>query len=589
MLQAEEEALERFGGQRPILNEDLLRTAAVRQYTVPYTDDNGARYELSVTYSDLHPYFRVEVMTDHRFGAHQQPFVGNLCLLRSGASEWDVGETAADMIAEQMPKLLADRTDEPSSHPSSSTTGGEDREPQGGTGAPGQRPLPHVEPYANYYRYEQAAVARVDGSWSELAEANGGRLEIGVEGSGDVRALRAAILQVLADDGTVLRQADPAVRRLFSGTIHGRWCRLPGPPDADGGQAVLDAAIAENPALAKPAFERIGTGSVDVVGVVFTDESHADQATGAVYQGDAWVFVVRGRDGSQLQAPNRQVRRKGASRGRTTPAATSVGPYLVRGLRAGPLDMTSRIPTLAAMSDRTVAIFGTGGLGAPSAVEFAKAGTGKLHLVDRDHLDPGNAARWPLGYAFAGHHKLQALHGHLAQHWPYTELELLGTSIGGVRVHGEGEPQWESISRIVADSDIVYDATAETGVNYFLSELARDHNVPYVVVAGTEGGWGGYVARFRPDPDEPCWTCLMHHLEDDPGMLPPADPDPATRNAWPAGCTDPTFTGTGFDVATIALAGVRLAASTLCETTERGYPSAEWHYARYRMTPRGVV
>jgi len=73
----------------------------------------------------------------------------------------------------------------------------------------------------------------------------------------------------------------------------------------------------------------------------------------------------------------------------------------------------------------------------------------------------------------------------------------------------------------------------------------------------------------------------MHYFITDPDMLPPADPDPATRNTWPAGCTDPTFTGTGFDVGTIALAGVRLTASTLCGNTEGGYPPAEWHYASY--------
>ncbi|MEX1112941.1 MAG: hypothetical protein WED32_00615, partial [Patescibacteria group bacterium] len=114
-----------------------------------------------------------------------------------------------------------------------------------------------------------------------------------------------------------------------------------------------------------------------------------------------------------------------------------------------------------------------------------------------------------------------------------------------------------------------------------LAELARDHDIPYVLVAATEGGWGGYVARFRPGADEPCWTCLMHYFTNDPNLLPPADPDPATRNTWPAGCIDPTFTGTGFDIATIALAGVRLASSTLCESTPGGYPPAEWHYARY--------
>jgi hypothetical protein len=75
----------------------------------------------------------------------------------------------------------------------------------------------------------------------------------------------------------------------------------------------------------------------------------------------------------------------------------------------------------------------------------------------------------------------------------------------------------------------------------------------------------------------------MHHEQENLGMIPSADPDPATRNVWPAGCTDPTFTGTGFDVATISLAGVRVATSTLCEGHADSYPTAEWDLAVYQF------
>ncbi len=40
----------------------------------------------------------------------------------------------------------------------------------------------------------------------------------------------------------------------------------------------------------------------------------------------------------------------------------------------------------------------------------------------------------------------------------------------------------------------------------------------------------------------------------------------------PRGCADPTFTGAGFDVATIALQGVRLVVGTLAGSIPGGYP-----------------
>lgn len=223
---------------------------------------------------------------------------------------------------------------------------------------------------------------------------------------------------------------------------------------------------------------------------------------------------------------------------------------------------------------------GAGGVGAPSAIEFAKAGVGTLAIVEGDIVEPGNAPRWVMGYEAAGLHKLDALRRLIRSNWPYTKLEPIGWQLGSVR-STEKRPDWERLKDVLADADLIYDATAETGVNYFLSEGAKELGLPLVVASATEGGWGGRVVRFRPGNDEACWTCLMQHELDDPRLIPPADPDPATRQVWPAGCTDPTFTGTGFDIAAVAMTGVRLAVSTLCEGRGDSYPAAEWDLATF--------
>lgn len=552
LLREEEADLERLGGRPPILNQDLLRIARVRQYDVPYTF-NGTTYPLTVTYSDFHPFFRVEVTTTHSFRTHQHPFAGNLCLIRGGTWNWNVDETAAQLIESQMPLLLADNAEHPHARHAPNDNKRND----------------HVEPFVGYYTYAPRAAIRVDGGWPDVKEAERGTLVIGLDRPPDPDALRATVLQVLDEGGTIVREADPAILAGDPDRIAGRWCRLPARPDADSARAVLDAAIEVSPEFSRPARQQVGREhELDVVGIVFTD------GTRPGVDGDAWMFVIQGRG-------PRPPQRSGG--GRVAPPRKQVGPYIARAFRCGRKDMTERVPALSPLAGKKVVLFGPGGVGAPSAIEFAKAGLGTLVAVEFELIEPGNAPRWALGYQAVGLHKLEGLHQLVRWNWPYTTIELRHLRLGSVRDRADTTPEWRVVDEILDGADLIYDATAEVGVNYFLSELAKERAVPYVVASTTEGGWGGRVARFRAGAHTACWTCLMHHELDAPEMIPPADPDPATHSVWPAGCTDPTFTGTGFDIATISMAGLRLAASTLCEGHNAAYPPADWDLAVYEF------
>jgi molybdopterin/thiamine biosynthesis adenylyltransferase len=568
VLQEEVADLERLAGQPAKLNEELLNSAAVRQYNLPYRHE-GAVYDLTVTYSDFHPYFRVEVSAAQRFRNHQHPFEGNLCLIRGGTWNWNVDETAAQLIESQMPMLLRDNglfADEGDatrpSEPSAVVDG-------------------HVEPYVGYYTYEPRTAVRVDGSWPDLAEVDHGTLVLGLDQPTDPRALRATVLEIRGEDGTTVRRADPTILAGYPNRIIARWCRVPYRPAADGPDAVLAAAVASVPALSKSSREAVDAQhELDITGVVFTDGLRP----GA--DGDAWMFVVRGVGGRPPQRASKARKQHG---GRVAPPREQIGPYLARAYRAGRRDVTERARSLSALADKKVVVFGAGGIGAPSAIEFAKAGIGTLVVVEFDAIDPGNAPRWILGYQATGIHKLEGINQLVRWNWPYTTLELRHFRLGTARSSGAGEPEWTILAETLQGADLIYDATAEVGVNYFLAEVAKERGIPYLTASTTEGGWGGRVARFRPGKDDACWTCLTHHEADDPEMIPPADPDPSTRSVWPAGCTDPTFTGTGFDVATVSLAGVRLAASTLCEGDTEGYPPAHWDVAVYEFRDAAVT
>lgn len=552
VLRQEEADLERLGGRPPVLNQELLRTASVRQYDVPYTFD-GITYPLTVTYSDFHPYFRVEVITTRSFRTHQHPFAGSLCLIRGGTWNWNVDETATQLIESQMPHLLADNAEHPNA----------------GRAPDDHNDHGHVEPFVGYYTYAPRAAIRVDGGWPDAKEAERGTLVIGLDRPVDPDALRATVLQVLDEDGTILGEAHPAILGGYPDRIAGRWCRLPARPDADDPRSALVAAIEVSPELSTAARQPVGAEhELDVVGVVFTDGIRP----GA--DGNAWMFVIQGRG-------PRPPQRSGG--GRVAPPRKQVGPYIARAFRCGRKDMTERIPALSPLLEKKVVLFGLGGVGAPSAVEFAKAGLGTLAAVEFDLIESGNAPRWVVGYQAVGLHKLEGLNQLVRSNWPYTTLELRHLRLGSVRVTPETTSEWRVVEEVLEGADLIYDATAEVGINYFLSELAKERAVPYIVASTTEGGWGGRVARFRAGADTACWTCLMHHEVDAPEMIPPADPDPSTRSVWPAGCTDPTFTGTGFDIATISMAGLRLAASTLCEGHEAAYPPADWDLAVYEF------
>lgn len=121
--------------------------------------------------------------------------------------------------------------------------------------------------------------------------------------------------------------------------------------------------------------------------------------------------------------------------------------------------------------------------------------------------------------------------------------------------------------------DLIYDATAERGIQFYFASLAKVRNIPYVMAESRPGGWGGLVARIRPSSGAGCYTCLFHALSDGKTIEEP--PSKEEDFIQPQGCISPTFTASSFDTSTVSLAGVRLAISTLCEGQNSSYPAIE--------------
>ena len=80
-------------------------------------------------------------------------------------------------------------------------------------------------------------------------------------------------------------------------------------------------------------------------------------------------------------------------------------------------------------SSATVAICGLGGLGSNIAIALARAGVGKLRLIDFDRVDITNLHRQQYKTSQIGRCKAEALASNLQEISPYTEVEIVTEKI----------------------------------------------------------------------------------------------------------------------------------------------------------------
>ena len=131
-------------------------------------------------------------------------------------------------------------------------------------------------------------------------------------------------------------------------------------------------------------------------------------------------------------------------------------------------------------SSATVAVCGLGGLGSNIAVALARAGIGKLLLIDFDRVDLTNLHRQQYRANQIGRLKPEALAENLAEIAPYTEVEAVTEKITE-----------ENFADILKDADIVCEAfdNAEAKamlVNGVLEQLPHS----YLVAASGMAGMG---------------------------------------------------------------------------------------------------
>lgn len=524
---------------------------------------DGREIELEVVYPDLFPYIRPEVFAPGlRLGRHQNPFLGNLCLLEPTTRAWDPSQTGAWLVTERVPYLLSLLE-------------------QGGD-ALRDAEVPQGEPASVYYASPNGTAvfvpAEVLAIGAEHASGSG-RLRFKAEEPPMLR-IRALVgeLAIRGPKGkmrSIARVPEALADRFPGQHLAFRWVRLAAPPTAPDPEGVLAQAEATGLGFGSPQWHRVEGGQLSIYAVVFPEE---------VEQGvweDAWVFVVRIRpDGDVEQL------------------------YFARAERLTHRDLSARTPHLIQLHDRCVALVGVGALGAALALELAKVGVGELRVLDDDVAEAATGSRWPAGVSAVGHAKVDYLRSRIEFDYPFVDVTAVRHRLGSsaVEARRRGRPELELLEELIDGADLLIDASAEIGIQQLLADACEERGLPQLYVSATEGALGGIVARLEAG-GEACWYCLQTALDDT--TIPPPAADPSST-VQPRGCSSRTFTGAGFDLLPIVAQAARVAVARLlaapraaqtacayvCSLPDDGLGAPTWSehaIARHQRCPRCVA
>lgn len=553
-------------GIRHCIDADA-RQAGVQQLRVTAIDDQPTN--LTVTFPDLFPFVRpsvcLTVVDAQPMGHHAHPFSGDLCLLGRATSNWRTSDTLAWLLTTQLPKTLtAGRATATSAEEIAALANVEE---------------PQAEPWTDYYTcFAPGSMILVDSAWKLPRSTTQGKLKLRLSRCDPATAnaqtgigfLQGAVFAITDQDGLPLGELSAQNPDRFPERVVGSWARLDAPLRANSPEEFLAEVKKVAPGLLDggwqpaPASNPAGGWKLQVLGLTFPEErSHRAS-------GDGWVFLVRLRGPGGPQHPPRGGKGK---RGKPQPTGTS-SVHVIRAGYAGRTDMAERVPELTGLHRQHVAVFGVGALGSTVVEHLARAGIGHITTIDRDHVEPGNLVRHAANLGMVGWSKA-AVGSQIAFH--------VGHDIKATPIHYSiGAPRTDRMpnerneidfwAEVIDGLDLVLDCTAEKGLQQALAWLARRGGKPYVAASATNGGWGGRVVRLRPTPGTACWSCLEYSLND--ASIPVLAAAPESAGVQPVGCADPTFTGSGFDLAEVALHTVRVAVASLQADEPGGYPDS---------------
>jgi hypothetical protein len=400
------------------------------------------------------------------------------------------------------------------------------------------------EPFTAHYRYPFGSVVLMP---EELLDPSSS------SGSLTLRGLDQNSFRFLVESVDGRRGPEPVLSALPAGTIMKvPWKRVAAPPAAEDGPGVArwirqtEPGLLRRPVPAKLAGSKyLSTPRIQIAGLLFEEEGPEVGASRA-----AWLFVCvpNGKEGEAFLAHNQIL---------------------------GPSERFRRIPELRSLADARVVLIGLGTLGGYVAVELARAGVGRLDLIDDDRFEVNNTVRHVLGIEWSGHAKTQAVAvacrraNAFCQPQPHQILF--------------GETGWSSrsaddrLAELVEGADLVVETTGSHQLQAYTARVAASADVPFVSAWLTEGFWGAHVVRIDP-PRTACFICFSRSLRHGDLHQALAGPD---SPVIAQGCSHPTVSGSGFDALEASAITARLAVQTMLRG--EGYPESQWDHAALNL------
>ncbi|MCA1444430.1 ThiF family adenylyltransferase [Ensifer sp. IC4062] len=544
---AELQKLHSVAGESLLVDEEAAAAGILRiEFSWPLSD--GRTIGLRAVYPDTFPRLRPHVSLTCDPSQYPERHCGSegaLCLLGRDTRYWQANMSLAEILDENLAHVL-------------DGTGAED--PQGEP----------IEYWWNSLGHASGSFVLVDSEW-KLSGYDKGTVDVLVTASRTEigRTVRAAILKVNADDGSLLAErAAPLPAAIFLNAFCARF------PWRRDDQLSLPTGSAEQ-TVGKVAYgNRYETCDGADIRLSFTVSKTELQHN---EHGDAWVCGMAVRE--HISRPSRS-----GPRHRGTVAS------IVPVFRDGEIDIGYRVPSVASLRGKRIAVVGLGALGSPAAVELARNGCTSLHLMDDDVVEPGNTIRWELGASSWGTKKHDALKRFIEREYPWTSVlavpHRIGLPTGDPHIRGDTD----RLNELLNSVDLVVDASAAPGVTYLLGDICRERGLSLISVFASPNLHGGAVVFHHPESG--CPVCMAHANETPEGKsghIPyPNGMNDESTLVQPPGCSELTFTGASFDLKELSLETVRMAVDVLSspdEWTVSEVRTVNLHDVKRRMPP----
>lgn len=238
-----------------------------------------------------------------------------------------------------------------------------------------------------------------------------------------------------------------------------------------------------------------------------------------------------------------------------------------------------RVSALRPLKEKHALVLGVGAIGSQIAIDLAKAGIGKLTLVDHECLSVGNVVRHVGTMEDVGLFKVDIVAKQAQAHNPYANIFRVGRYWGNTKE--------EYIRDALKGVDLIVCAVGHSPTERYTDEIARLMDIPVVYTYASGGAWSGRAFRVIPDATG-CYHCHQYRIED--GSIPSLRQPLESGAIYEAGCVGPAFPGSGVDTGIIANMATRLAIQTLLRTDPTAYELSPYdHIVWYTQGNEGQL